>query len=63
MRMPRYFCLVLTACLWGLGASGQNENVLDEVVWIVGDEPILKSDVEMQRLAAEYNRTPIEGDP
>ena len=41
----------------------QTDNVLDEVAWIVGDEPILKSDIEMQRLAAEYNRTPIEGDP
>ena len=47
----------------GLAAQGQTDNVLDEVVWIVGDEPILKSDIEMQRLAAEYNRTPIEGDP
>ena len=47
----------------GLVAQGQTDNVLDEVVWIVGDEPILKSDIEMQRIAAEYNRTPIEGDP
>ena len=44
-------------------ARAQNNNVLDEVVWIVGDEPILKSDIEMQRLAAEYNRTTIDGDP
>ena len=51
------------ACVCSLGASGQIENVLDEVAWIVGDEPILKSDIEMQRIAAEYNRTPIEGDP
>lgn len=51
------------AFVCSLGASGQIENVLDEVAWIVGDEPILKSDIEMQRIAAEYNRTPIEGDP
>ena len=59
----RYFFLGLMACVCSLGASGQIENVLDEVAWIVGDEPILKSDIEMQRIAAEYNRTPIEGDP
>ena len=59
----RYFFLGLVACVCSLGASGQIENVLDEVAWIVGDEPILKSDIEMQRIAAEYNRTPIEGDP
>ena len=59
----RYFFLGLMACVCSLGASGQIENVLDEVAWIVGAEPILKSDIEMQRIAAEYNRTPIEGDP
>ena len=59
----RYFFLGLMAFVCSLGASGQIENVLDEVAWIVGDEPILKSDIEMQRIAAEYNRTPIEGDP
>ena len=59
----RYFFLGLMACVCSLGASGQIENVLDEVAWIVGDEPILKSDIEMQRIAAEYNRTSIEGDP
>lgn len=59
--MRKIFFLLLI--MVGLAAQGQTDNVLDEVVWIVGDEPILKSDIEMQRLAAEYNRTPIEGDP
>ena len=27
-------------------------SVVDEVIWVVGDEPILKSDVEMTRLQA-----------
>ena len=26
------------------------DNVIDEVVWVVGDEAILKSDVENERL-------------
>lgn len=55
--------ILIALCMAGLAAQAQNDNVLDEVAWIVGDEPILKSDIEMQRLAAEYNRTPIEGDP
>ncbi|MCH5179233.1 MAG: peptidylprolyl isomerase [Prevotellaceae bacterium] len=54
------FALLIGFCFV---ARAQNDNVLDEVVWIVGDEPILKSDIEMQRLAAEYNRTTIDGDP
>ena len=28
-------------------------SVIDEVIWVVGDEPIMKSDVEMSRLQAE----------
>ena len=40
-----------------------NDNVVDEVVWVVGDEPILRSDVEMQIMSAQYNQIPIEGDP
>jgi peptidyl-prolyl cis-trans isomerase SurA len=38
-------------------------NVIDEVVWVVGDEPILKSDVEQARLEAISYRMRIEGDP
>ena len=30
------------------------DNVIDEVVWVVGDEAILKSDVESERLNAQY---------
>ena len=34
------------------------KNIIDEVVWVVGDESILKSEVEEQRLRAEYEKTP-----
>lgn len=39
------------------------KNIIDEVIWVVGDESILKSEVEEQRLRAEYEKTPLEGDP
>lgn len=32
---------------------GNPASVIDEVVWVVGDEPILKSDVEVSRISAE----------
>ncbi len=35
-------------------------NVVDEVVWIVGDDPILLSDVEETRIQAEMEGSPIE---
>ncbi len=39
------------------------KNVIDEVVWIVGDEVILKSQVEEQYRNMQYERQKIEGDP
>lgn len=35
-------------------------NVVDEVIWIVGDDPILLSDVEETRLQAEMEGAPYE---
>ena len=59
-------CLRLcTLCmLWiaSVTAFGQN-NVIDEVVWVVGDEAILKSDVETARMDAQYNGRTFDGDP
>lgn len=63
MKRIQIIAPLIMLCLGVTISYAQQDNVLDEVVWIVGDEPILKSDVEMQRLAAEYNRTPIQGDP
>ena len=38
-------------------------SVIDEVIWVVGDEPILKSDVEGMRLQAEVEGRKFKGDP
>ena len=38
-------------------------SIVDEVVWVVGDEPILKSDVEVARLQMEMEGQKIDGDP
>lgn len=38
-------------------------SVVDEVIWVVGDEPILKSDVEMTRLQMEAEGEKFPGDP
>ena len=38
-------------------------SIIDEVIWVVGDEPILKSDVEAARLQAEQEGTRWKGDP
>jgi peptidyl-prolyl cis-trans isomerase SurA len=40
-----------------------NDNIIDEVIWVVGDESILRSEVEQERIRAQYESTPIQGDP
>lgn len=41
----------------------QAQGVIDEVVWVVGDEAILRSEVEEERLRAQYEGQQIKGDP
>lgn len=54
--------LSMLLCAFGLCAGAQ-DNVIDEVVWVVGDEAILKSDVENERLNAQYENRRFSGDP
>lgn len=41
----------------------QAQGVIDEVIWVVGDEAILRSEVEEERLRAQYEGQVIHGDP
>lgn len=63
MINPKHILPALLALLLAPQAWAQDNNVIDEVIWVVGDEPILKSDVEEQRLASEINGESIEGNP
>lgn len=63
MRKLSLLFLALTLLTNYLAAQENKKNVIDEVIWIVGDEAILKSDVEAMILDAEINRKPIDGDP
>lgn len=50
--MKRYLAFFAIVALASLTAWGQS-NVVDQVVWVVGDEPILLSDVEEARVSME----------
>lgn len=52
-------CLV---ALISLNSFAQN-SVAEEVAWVVGDEPIFKSDIEEQYLSLQSERAPIVGNP
>ncbi len=54
--------------LWVIGLMAlcsvcARAQVIDEVIWVVGDEAILRSEVEEERLRAQYEGQQIAGDP
>lgn len=53
----------ILAMLLVSAAAIAQDNVIDEVIWVVGDEAILRSEVEEERLRAQYEGMPIPGDP
>ncbi|MDR2765726.1 MAG: peptidylprolyl isomerase [Tannerella sp.] len=60
MKRAGIFILLLVC---NLGFAKGQDNVIDEIVWIVGDEAILRSDVESQRLLMQSQRMRLDGDP
>lgn len=54
--------LLMTLVAVSALAQGRS-NIIDEVVWVVGDEAILKSDVENYRIEAQQQGMRLEGDP
>ena len=46
-----------------LTEAPHEESVIDEVIWVVGDEPILLSDVEAMRMQGEMEGMRWQGDP
>lgn len=57
----RKVCTILVFLL--LSVYVPADNVIDQVIWVVGDEPILLSEVEEERLRAQYEGQQIAGDP
>ncbi len=58
----KFVVLCALALLAGSTVYGQ-DNVIDEVVWVVGDEAILKSEVEEARMSAAYEGRKFDRDP
>lgn len=52
-----------TAVADSVEAVSGSKNIVDEVVWVVGDEPILKSDIEVTRLDGDPTGTNWDGNP
>lgn len=61
MNLFRYAATALYALL-ALVAAGQN-NIAEEVAWVVGDQPIWKSEIEEQYNNMQYEKVALNGDP
>jgi len=55
--------LILFILIFQVSVVFAQDNVIDEIVWVVGDEVILKSDVENQRLYMQNEGMRFDGDP
>ena len=54
---------MLMTLLLQCGVSVAQSNVIDEIVWVVGDEAIYRSEVEETRRDAQKNGIQWDGDP
>ncbi len=65
MKKSRWMMVVsLTLVICQLSFSrAAAQSVIDEVVWVVGDEPILKSEIEVMRMQAAIENYRWERDP
>lgn len=74
--MRKYILFVLLLLVWQSGyclnANDSTDRkpqmppesqLIDGVVWVVGDEAILRSEVEQERIRAQYEGTKIPGEP
>lgn len=62
MRLKFIPAAALTLAAFYMVAQNNN-NIVEEVAWVVGDEPIYKSQIEEQYSQMQYEHTPIDGDP
>ncbi|MDR0768663.1 MAG: peptidylprolyl isomerase [Dysgonamonadaceae bacterium] len=60
--MKKFLFLALIT-LFNLVTLHAQSNVIDQVIWVIGDDAILLSDVENARLDMEMERQHISGDP
>ena len=61
--MKKYLFTLTALLASGLTLAQEVDNVIDEVIWVVGDEAILRSEVEQERKRMLYQGEKIEGDP
>ena len=62
MNKKLLLCGIALCTAASLFAQSGN-NVIDEVAWMIGDEPIYKSEIEQAYIDMQNDRLPVAGDP
>ena len=63
MKQRLHIFAVIAISLFCFAEIKAQNNIIDEVVWVVGDEAIYKSEVEEARKDAQLRGIRWEGDP
>ncbi|MDO4496460.1 MAG: peptidylprolyl isomerase [Bacteroidales bacterium] len=65
MKNLKYRAMAFVATLMTavVGMAQEVDNVIDEIIWVVGDEAILRSEVEAERKRMLYQGEKMDGDP
>lgn len=58
----KHLAIIFAVAAVAVAAIGQN-NIAEEVAWVVGDEPVFKSDIEDEYQLMVNERIPISGNP
>ena len=59
----RTVTLSVVGCAIAFAALAARNNVVEEVAWMVGDQPIYKSEIEEAYQQMLYEKVPVDGDP
>lgn len=62
MKIFKFFAIIAASAAAALSTSAQN-NIAEEVAWMIGDEPIYKSEIEQAYMEYLDERVPLNGDP
>ncbi len=63
MNKKFLLCGLALLCAAASLFAQSGDNVIDEVAWMIGDEPIYKSEIEQAYMDLQNDRMPIPGDP
>ncbi|MDE7471953.1 MAG: peptidylprolyl isomerase [Muribaculaceae bacterium] len=63
MKIKFLSLIVLAVTLTTVALAKNNDNIVEEVAWMVGDQPIYKSEIEDQYQQMLYEHAKINGDP